>query len=193
MQRTIQKLDAFINIAKTLASLSTSSKLKVGCVIFKKDFSKIASIGYNGAYKNAPIHDTTGTEEESLAPGKSGFIHAEINAIAKFREYTTEDYVVLVTHSPCEHCAKVLANAGFKHVYWIEEYRITEHLSSIFSRTDVKYGKVHSNFLRDVYDIHVCPNCKEHALSAFDDNTMLLSYPAKRAMKCDKCLRIEYI
>jgi deoxycytidylate deaminase len=62
MQRTIQKLDAFINIAKTLASLSTSSKLKVGCVIFKKDFSKIASIGYNGAYKNAPIHDTTGTE-----------------------------------------------------------------------------------------------------------------------------------
>lgn len=95
----------------------------------KRDFSKIASFGYNGSYSGAQMNPETGTEEESLIPGESGFIHAEVNMIAKFKEYDPENYIVLLTLSPCKMCTKILVNAGFKHVYWIDEYRDTSHLT----------------------------------------------------------------
>jgi dCMP deaminase len=95
----------------------------------KRDFSKIASFGYNGSYSGAETNPETGTEEESLTPGESGFIHAEVNMIAKFKEYDPENYIVLLTLSPCKMCTKILVNAGFKHVYWIDEYRDTSHLT----------------------------------------------------------------
>lgn len=109
-------------------------------MIVKKDFTKIASFGYNGNYFNAPINETTGTEEESLEPGKDGFIHAEMNAIAKFRENDPENYIVFVSHSPCANCAKMLANSGFRYIYWAEEYRETSHIDSIFNRCKILHG-----------------------------------------------------
>jgi deoxycytidylate deaminase len=42
--------------------------------------------------------------------------------IAKFKEYDPENYIVLLTLSPCKMCTKILVNAGFKHVYWIPGY-----------------------------------------------------------------------
>ncbi len=105
----------------------------------RKDFSKIASFGYNGSYSGAGINEETGTEEESLTPGESGFIHAEVNMIAKFKEYDPENYIVLLTLSPCKMCTKILVNAGFKHVYWIDEYRDTSHLT-IFEKCNITSG-----------------------------------------------------
>lgn len=105
----------------------------------KKDFSKIASFGYNGSYSGAQENSETGTEEESLTPGESGFIHAEVNMIAKFKEYDPENYIVLLTLSPCKMCTKILVNAGFKHVYWIDEYRDTSHLQ-IFNECGITNG-----------------------------------------------------
>lgn len=90
------------------------------------------------------MNEITGTEEESLEPGKDGFIHAEINAIAKFREHDPENYIVMVSYSPCANCAKVLANSGFKYVYWNEEYRDTSHLATIFSRSNITNGNWYS-------------------------------------------------
>jgi len=140
IERAKQKLGTFKNILLEISTLSTSSRLKVACMIVKKDFTKIASFGYNGNYFNAPLNDTTGTEEESLEPGKDGFIHAEINAVAKFREHNPENYIVMLSHSPCANCAKVLANSGFKNIYWIEEYRETTHIDTIFSRCAIHHG-----------------------------------------------------
>ena len=130
----------FRQILLQISTLSTSSRLKVSCVIVKRDFTKIASFGYNGNYFNAPINPETGTEEESIEQGKDGFIHAEINAAAKFREHDPENYIVLISHSPCASCAKVLANSGFKHIYWDNEYRETAHLNPIFDRCKISHG-----------------------------------------------------
>ena len=113
----------------------------------RKDFSKIASFGYNGSYSGAGINEDTGTEEESLIPGESGFIHAEVNMIAKFKEYDPENYVILLTLSPCKMCTKILVNAGFKYVYWIDEYRDTDHLK-IFGQCGVKSGSFET-FMKD--------------------------------------------
>jgi dCMP deaminase len=136
-KRFHQKVNVFSEIVRQIADLSVASRLKVGAIAVRKDFSKIASFGYNGSYFNAPINQETGTEEESLTPGESGMIHAEINLIAKFRENDPENYAIIITHSPCKMCTKVLVNAGFKNIYWLDEYRDTSHLGEIFERTDV--------------------------------------------------------
>ena len=140
-ERVIQKVDTFARILTDIANLSTSSRLKVGAIAVHRKFQKIASFGYNGSYPNAPIVSITGTEEESLEPGGSGFIHAEVNMIAKFREHDPENYIILLTHSPCTVCAKVLVNAGFRWIYWKDEYRETEHLQ-ILENYGVKCGNI---------------------------------------------------
>lgn len=138
--RAKQKINVFVDILTKILTLSTSSRLKVSCIFLKKDFTKIASFGYNGNYFNAPINNETGTEEESTEPGKDGFIHAEQNALAKFREVDPENYIVLVSHSPCKSCAKLLVNSGFKWIYWVDDYRETAHLKEIFERCDIGHG-----------------------------------------------------
>lgn len=153
-QRFQQKINVFSEITKEIAALSVASRLKVGAIAVKKDFSKIASFGYNGSYSNAPINAITGTEEESLVPGESGMIHAEINLIAKFRENDPENYAIIISHSPCKMCTKVLVNAGFRNIHWLEEYRDTSHLTEIFERTGVAGCNV-----KDLTDSFGCVNC----------------------------------
>ena len=143
-ERAALKIKVFTDILLQISTLSTSSRLKVACILLRKDFTKIASFGYNGNYFNAPINPETGTEEESLEPGKDGFIHAEENSIAKFREHDPENYIALVTHSPCSKCAKLLANSGFKYIYWINDYRENSHLEDIFERCGIQGGNIES-------------------------------------------------
>lgn len=139
--RVRQKVKTFEAVLYEIAHLSTASTLRVGAISLHWQFQKIASFGYNGNYPGAPINPLTGTEEESIAPGESGFIHAEINMIAKFREHNPDDYIILLTHSPCNVCAKVLINAGFRYIYWTEQYRETNHWD-IFSRLNIKHGNI---------------------------------------------------
>jgi dCMP deaminase len=127
-ERKNKKIKIFTGFVSEIADLSVSQTLKVGAIAIKVDFSKIGSFGYNGSYTGAPSNETTGGEEESLDPGQSGFVHAEMNLVAKFRESDPENYIVLLTHSPCEICSKILINSGFKYIFWGEEYRKTDHL-----------------------------------------------------------------
>ena len=107
VRRLQTKIETFTKILENIRDLSNSSTIKVGCIALRKDFSKIASFGYNGSYSGAGLNIETGTEEDSLVPGESGFIHAEINMIAKFKEYDPENYIVLLTLSPCKMCTKI--------------------------------------------------------------------------------------
>ena len=140
-RRLGHKIRTYAGIVQSIAEISSSTTKKVGCMALRKDLSKIASFGYNGSYRGAPMNDITGTEEESLEPGKSGFIHAEINMITKFQERDPENYIVLLTLSPCKMCSKTLINGGFKYVYWIEDYRNQEHLH-ILDECGIKYGNI---------------------------------------------------
>jgi dCMP deaminase len=138
-ERIVQKVDTFARILQEISQLSASSRLKVGAIAVHKKFQKIASFGYNGSYPGATANSETGTEEESLEPGHSGFIHAEVNMIAKFREHDPENYIILLTHSPCPICTKVLMTAGFKYIYWLDYYRETNHLPILQSQ-GILYG-----------------------------------------------------
>ena len=149
LNRTKLKLDSFAKIITEISQLSNATTKKVACMTLHKNFTKIASFGYNGSYAGAPINPITGTEEDSLEPGESGFIHAEVNMIAKFRESDPENYIVLLTLSPCKMCTKILVNSGFKFVFWIEDYRENQHLS-IFDESGIKYGNIER--LKEIYE-----------------------------------------
>jgi dCMP deaminase len=139
--RIKQKVDTFVSVLEKITDLSVASTLKVGAIAVHKKFQKIASFGYNGSYPGAPVNVCTGTEEDSLEPGKSGFIHAEVNMIAKFREHDPENYIILLTHSPCSVCTKVLINAGFKYIYWVNTYRETSHLE-VLKKYSILHGDI---------------------------------------------------
>ena len=141
ISRVSYKIDTFSDILLNISTLSNASTKKVACMAIHKRFTKIASFGYNGSYMGAPINPITNTEEESLIPGESGFIHAEVNMIAKFREYDPENYIIFLTLSPCKMCTKILVNSGFRHVYWVEDYREKDHLS-IFDECGITYGNL---------------------------------------------------
>ena len=147
-ERSNFKIDKFVNVISTISELSNASTKKVACMAIHKNFTKIASFGYNGSYAGAPVNPLTGTEEDSLEPGQSGFIHAEVNMIAKFREHDPENYVVLLTLSPCKMCTKILVNSGFKYIFWIEDYREQTHLH-IFDECGITYGNIES--LKKIY------------------------------------------
>ena len=82
IRRLDKKLQVYSDIVLSISELSAASTKKVGCMAIKKDFSKMASYGYNGSYPGADVYEETGTIEESLKPGQSGLIHAELNMIA---------------------------------------------------------------------------------------------------------------
>lgn len=124
----MKKIDVFTDFVSEISQLSMSQTLKVGAMAIKIDFSKIGSFGYNGSYAGASLNPETGGEEESLESGHSGFVHAEMNLVAKFHEIDPENYIVLLTHSPCDICMKLIANSGFRYVFWKQEYRMTDHL-----------------------------------------------------------------
>lgn len=139
------KLQKFINFCKDLSELSVSQSLKVAALAFKIDFTKIGSMGYNGSYSSATINEHTNGEEDSLIPGESGMVHAEMNLVAKFHELDINNYIVILTHSPCEICSKLLLNAGFKYIYWEHEYRKTDHLS-ILPKFSGNFEKLYNDY-----------------------------------------------
>lgn len=107
----------WMQVAETIAQRSHHSTFKVGAVIVTSDNTQVLSLGYNGnaaGLSNVP---------QSEAPGCSGLLHAEINALLKLDYNNPKDKVMYLTLSPCEYCAKAIINSGIKKVVYKEEYR----------------------------------------------------------------------
>jgi dCMP deaminase len=109
--------EVWSSFAKTIASRSIDPRYKVGAVIVSKDNTQVLSIGYNG--------DQAGGSNsvESLEPGQSGCIHAEINALIKLDFNNPKKKIMYVTLSPCKMCSKAIINASIDEVVYLEEYR----------------------------------------------------------------------
>jgi dCMP deaminase len=115
-------IDAYMDVAKRFAQLSTAKKLQVGAIIVKDD--RIISVGYNGMPSG-----WTNECEVSIPGGlktKDEVIHAEANAIAKLAKgpESGKDSTMFLTHSPCIHCAKQIYTTGVKKVYYENDYRL---------------------------------------------------------------------
>ena len=108
--------EIWIEFAESISRRSVDPKHKVGSVIVNAENTQVLSIGYNGDQKGGP------NRRESLAPGHSGFIHAEINSLIKMDYNNPCSKKMYLTLSPCEVCAKAIVNAGIDEVIFVELY-----------------------------------------------------------------------
>jgi len=108
--------EIWMDLAVSISKRSTDEKHQVGCVIVSSDNTSVLSIGYNGDHKGGS------NKRLSQEHGKSGFIHAENNALIKLDYHNPCDKVMYVTLSPCYACAQLIINAGIKKVVYLKKY-----------------------------------------------------------------------
>ena len=105
------------SVVHEIAERSVDDRLKVGAIVVTTDNTQVLAVGYNGNYSGGP------NEAESSAPGESGLLHAEINALLKLDYNNPKEKKIYVTHFPCRMCAKAIVNSGVKHVIYSQDYR----------------------------------------------------------------------
>ena len=145
-------IDAYMEVAKTFANLSTATRLQVGAIVVKDD--RIISIGYNGmpsgwdnccedvveTMEDNPWHDYKMLKENGWdyknnqyvkLKSKPEVLHAESNAIAKLAKSpeSGDGASIFITHSPCIDCAKLIYQSGITTVYYEESYRSTQGIN----------------------------------------------------------------
>lgn len=104
-------------MARELAKRSHDPQYQVGALVVPRENTGVLSLGYNGNAPGLPH------ERESNAPGESGFIHAEVNALIKLDYNLPVKKVMYVTLSPCRMCAKLILAAKIDEVIYADEYR----------------------------------------------------------------------
>ena len=107
----------WMDFSYSIARRSVDPRHQVGAVVVTDDNTQVLAVGYNGNYMGGP------NKVESLSPGESGMIHAEINALLKMDYNNPKRKIMYVTLSPCRMCAKAIVNSGISTVVYSEEYR----------------------------------------------------------------------
>ena len=126
--------NVWMDFAKSVSKRSYDPRHRVGAVIVTNDNTQVLAIGYNGNYSGGP------NKVESIDPGCSGMIHAEINALIKLDYNNPKRKKMYVTLSPCRDCAKAIVNGGIDEVIYDEEYRDISSLD-IFKDADIEFRK----------------------------------------------------
>lgn len=115
--KEINRHIVYMRMAVELANLSKATRLQVAAFIMRD--GRILSTGYNGT--------PTGFSNQAEKAGKTLpiVVHAECNAICFAAKYgvSTEDTTLVVTHSPCMECAKLILQAGIRRVVFYKAYR----------------------------------------------------------------------
>jgi dCMP deaminase len=143
-------INAYMEVAKTFANLSSAQRLKVGAIVVKDD--RIISIGYNGmpsGWDNC-CEDTVLVDYGNRASDakyelktKPEVLHAESNAISKLAKCSESGNgaTMFITHAPCIDCAKLIYQSGIAAVYYKNDYRSTQGIEFL-NKSGIKVVKV---------------------------------------------------
>lgn len=125
----------FMGTALLIATRSSCSRLRVGCVMVSggEQRNRIIAAGYNGFLPGAP-HTSRVREGHEQAT-----VHAEQNAIADAarRGASLDGATAYITHFPCVNCAKILAAAGLRAVKYLHDYRNDPLVHELLSEAGV--------------------------------------------------------
>ncbi len=129
----LRQAKAFLGVTQSLKQLSKCTRLKVCCVI-EKD-GRIVSTGLNGTPSGFKNCCDVFTPEERLKPdylkkhhefSEAYEVHAEMNAVLELGKNSSmdsyKDLNLYCSTCPCPGCAKMIAQAGIKAVFYSEEY-----------------------------------------------------------------------
>lgn len=119
-----EELGVYMRNAYAFASLSKAIRHKVGCVLVTNQGVVIP--GVNGTVSGTDNACEYVDQETGELITKPTTLHAEINAVLKAARQGVSclDATLFVTLSPCLACSAMIAQAGIKHVYYAEEYRV---------------------------------------------------------------------
>lgn len=135
-----KKKDRRINLeaAKLYATLSYAKRLKVGAVLLRD--GHIVSNGRNGT----PSGFNNDCELDNVTVPE--VIHAECNVIlfAAKNGISTDGTTLVITHSPCFECSKMIIQSGIKEVYYETEYRDTSSVGFLRS-ANITCERINSN------------------------------------------------
>lgn len=120
--------EVWMEVAYIVARRSVDPAYKIGCVIVSDDNQQVLSLGYNGMERGGP------NVVDSTERGKSGTIHAEINALIKLNVDNPKRKRMYVTRSPCKMCARAIVNAGIHEVIFDKQYRDTSGINLLQER-----------------------------------------------------------
>jgi dCMP deaminase len=130
----------FMDQATMVATRATCDRLHVGAVIVRD--KRIISTGYNGSVSgDVHCHD----EGCNVVNGHCiRTIHAESNAILQCAKFgvSTEDAAIYVTHFPCLLCSKQIIQAGIKHIYYGDEYRVDPYAMQLLEQANVQMTQI---------------------------------------------------
>lgn len=132
----------FIEIAKVVSKRSSDIKTQVGGVLVKNN--RILSIGYNGTISNFKYDFNWATEEKY-----NYVVHCEENCLMNAAKIgaNVEGSELYITLSPCNHCIKLICQAGIKKVYYLEEYKDFELTKKIADNADIELIKINEEEL----------------------------------------------
>ena len=111
--------EVWMDFARSISRRSYDPRNQVGAIVVTDDNTQVLAVGYNGNYSGGP------NEVESMSPGESGMLHAEINCLLKMDYNNPKIKKTYVTLSPCRMCAKAIINSGVRDVIYDVEYRDT--------------------------------------------------------------------
>lgn len=125
----------FMEMAELVSERATCKRLKVGCILVKDN--RVISSGYNGSVSGMPHCIDEGCDMQDGHCVRCN--HAEINALLQCAKYgiSTEGTTAYITHYPCLACARALAQAGIKHVYYLHKYRNDERVEELFNQLNI--------------------------------------------------------
>lgn len=110
----------FMEIARTVATRGTCTRLSVGCVVTRDH--RILTTGYNGA----PRHVAHCSEVGCLVVNDhcQRSTHAEANAVVQgaLHGVSLQGSTVYCTHQPCNGCSKLLISAGVVRIVFEAAY-----------------------------------------------------------------------
>lgn len=111
-------LNKLMPIAMQVAQLSKDPRTKVAALVVDHR-GAVRALGYNGFPRG--IEDKPEWLNDRQVKNMM-VAHAEANAIANAAAVGTplEGCAIVVTKFPCRECAKLIINAGIKHVHSIE-------------------------------------------------------------------------
>lgn len=126
----------FMQIAKVVSIRSKDPMTKVGSVIVDNN-KHIIGTGYNGFPPGYPE-----TPEMWQRPTKySIVVHSEVCAIINCTK-SCKGATLYTSLFPCDNCAKIIAGAGIKEVYYLDDKYKNDLTLDIFSKCQIPITKL---------------------------------------------------